>query len=640
MNISILWHQKIFQVSRPLKRLIMISADTMAIILALWSSFALSTSDIWPIEHLQNALILFFVSPIFGILIFIRLGFYRAVVRFVNVRLLFSVALGVLLLVMILQCVIYLMPYDGLPNSVSLIFGLTCWLYVGGSRFLFRSYYHWWMSVLTDKKRALIYGAGSAGAQLALALQKSADVRAACFVDDNGALQGDIVGGLPVHNAVDIGTILQQQKISIILLAITNISEQNRRAILKKLAAFPVIVKTMPSMAELIDGKSIDELRDVEVTEILGRDTVTPIDSLISGSIKNKSVCITGAGGSIGSELSRQALANGASVIVLFEISEVALYTIEQELSNKASLNQLSVKIIPVLGSVRDEGRLFDVLKHFKVNTLFHAAAYKHVPLVEQNVLQGLENNTLGTLSAARAAQKAKLERFILISTDKAVRPTNIMGATKRFAELCVQHYSKKASNTGTIFTMVRFGNVLASSGSVVPLFKEQIAKGGPVTVTHPEITRFFMTISEAASLVIQAGTMARGGEVFVLDMGEPVKISQLAESMIHLSGLQVKTDKNPDGDIEILYCGLRPGEKLYEEILIGGNMISTEHSKIVSAQEEMLDDKTLLELIASAEKAVADKDSKKARNVLMQAVPDFKPSSENIDLLQNVSKI
>jgi len=346
---------------------------------------------------------------------------------------------------------------------------------------------------------------------------------------------------------------------------------------------------------------------------------------------------VTGAGGSIGSELCRQAVVNGATTLVLYELSEFALYSIEQELSALKSTKNLEVEIIPIIGSVQSKARLTNVLTKFAIQTVYHAAAYKHVPLVEHNVLQGLVNNTLGTVNAAEAAEAANVERFVLISTDKAVRPTNVMGATKRFAELCIQDIAGR-TKSGTIFSMVRFGNVLGSSGSVVPLFRKQIKEGGPITVTHPEINRYFMTIPEAASLVIQAGSMAKGGEVFVLDMGEPVKIAALAENMIHLSGLTIKSVDNPQGDIEVVFTGLRPGEKLYEELLIGDEVLPTRHEKILCAREEVLPPETVKQLLSDAQKAIEKDDSDFARELLQSAVTGFKPASGNVDWMRSAA--
>ena len=631
------WHNRFMLLPRNIKRLIMVTADSVALVLALWSAFALRLSDWWPQDYLADAWSLFIATPVIGIAIFVKLGLYRAVVRYMNVKLLQSVALGVFLLVTSLYVTASFFDIWRVPRSIPIIFGLSAWLYLGGSRIIIRSYYHWLASRVARNNRALIYGAGAAGAQLVISLQGSGEVSPVAFIDDNPRLVRNTVCGLPVFSPSELEDIIARKNVTSVLLAITNLTNKQRAAILQRLAELPVKVKTMPSMAELIEGKAVDDLRSVEIEDLLGRDSVEPDPDLLSAAIKNKVVCVTGAGGSIGSELSRQALANGASTLVLFESSEYALYTIEQQLIKLRVESSFETKIIPIIGSVQDEARVEAVFKQFSVSTVFHAAAYKHVPLVEHNVLQGLANNTLGTLKAARSAKAASVERFVLISTDKAVRPTNVMGATKRFAELCVQYLASK-SNDSTVFSMVRFGNVLGSSGSVVPLFREQIAKGGPVTITHPDINRFFMTIPEAASLVIQAGTIARGGEVFVLDMGEPVKITKLAESMIHLSGLTVKSASNPSGDIELMFSGLRPGEKLYEELLIGDNVIPTSNDKIMCAQEALMDEVVFSMLIKASELAIKNNDTELARETLRKAVVEFNPSSKNVDWLKLVS--
>ncbi|NRQ22364.1 nucleoside-diphosphate sugar epimerase/dehydratase [Marinobacterium sp. xm-m-312] len=524
--------------------------------------------------------------------------------------------------------------FAGFLNT-PIIFGLTAWLYLGGSRLILRSYYHWLSSHVAKENVTVIYGAGSAGAQLALSLQAGGQLYPVAFVDDDPKLHKNYVCGLKVYSPASLQKLIEKKNVGTVLLAMINISSVQRRSILESLSSFPVEVKTMPTMPELLSGRALDEFREVEIEDLLGREVVEPDSSLITKSIFNKSVCVTGAGGSIGSELARQALINGAKTLVLIDHSEWALYEIERELATIALQQQSSVRLIPILASVLDANRVESALRKFEVDTVFHAAAYKHVPLVEHNVLQGLANNTLGTMSIAKVASSVGVERFILVSTDKAVRPTNIMGATKRFAELCVQALALNAANQ-TCFSMVRFGNVLGSSGSVVPLFNEQIHKGGPITVTHPEVNRYFMTIPEAASLVIQAGSLAQGGEVFVLDMGEPIKIAQLAKNMIRLSGLTLKSEQETDGDIEIVYTGLRPGEKLYEELLIGDDVIPTPHPKILCARERYLPLVEIERLLELVKKAIDQNDTQAARDILTKAVTEFKVSTEDADWLSN----
>ena len=630
-------YQKVWTLSRNAKRLILISADVGALIFSLWSAFALRFSGWWPQAELADAWLLFVFTPLIGIPIFAKLGLYRAVIRFMGVRVLQSIALGVGLIIACTYSLIQLMQIDGIPRSVPIIFGLCAWLYLGGSRLVIRSSYHWIVNNLDNQQRVLIYGAGGAGAQLALLLQGGAEYVPVGFVDDDRALWRGEVAGLKVHSPAQLDVVIDTKKIDVVLLALPNLTDSRRAEILRRLASLPVSVKTMPTMPEIIAGESIDALREVAIEDLLGRDTVAPSQVLIEKSLKSKAVCITGAGGSIGSELARQALIGGAKTLVLYELSEYALYGIERELTALALEHGHDCQIVPALGSVLDQGRLGALLSRFKVQTLYHAAAYKHVPLVEYNVVQGVNNNSLGTLSAAKAAQSAGVERFILISTDKAVRPTNVMGASKRLAELFLQDMARESA---TVFSMVRFGNVLGSSGSVIPAFKQQIQAGGPVTVTHPEINRFFMTIPEAASLVIQAGSMARGGEVYVLDMGEPVKIVDLAKTLVRLSGRTVKSEDHPEGDIEIVFSGLRPGEKLYEELLIGDAVEGTDHPKIMSATEEQLTPAELTEIRQQLQAAIEQGASDLAREILERAVAGFQPASENSDWLRERGEV
>lgn len=628
-------HYLIIRLSRNSKRLILVLADILALVLSLWSAFALRFSEWWPHAYLEQAWSLFVFVPVIGVAVFVKLGLYRAIIRFMNVRVLQSIALGVGIIIVAAYVFVQVLGIQGVPRSVPIIFGLSAWLYLGGSRLLIRSYYHWLISHHLNRQRVIIYGAGGAGAQLALALQSGSEYTPIAFVDDDPALWKGQVQGLPIFAPNSLDSLISDKEIEVLLLALPKVSDERRRAILSHVSELPVHVKTMPSMPEIIAGESIDRVRELEIEDLLGRDQVAADEQLIARSILGKSVCITGAGGSIGSELARQALTHGANRVVLYEQSEFALYAIEAELGRMAIEQQSDCEIVPVLGSILDQERLERVLRQLNVQTLYHAAAYKHVPLVEQNVLQGVQNNALGTESVARIAKKVGLERFVLISTDKAVRPTNVMGASKRLAEMVIQLMAAE-NHSSTIFSMVRFGNVLGSSGSVVPLFKQQIAAGGPITVTHPEINRFFMTIPEAASLVIQAGSMAKGGDVFLLDMGEPVKIADLAKQMIRLSGRSVKDADNPVGDIEVVFSGLRPGEKLYEELLLGDNPAGTDHPKILTADEEYAPRAEIDAILCGMRAAIESNDTGKARQLLIEVVKDFKPASVNVDLLRS----
>ena len=508
----------------------------------------------------------------------------------------------------------------------------------------------WLLSVDQDNKttRVIIYGAGSAGRQLSIALTEAAEYKIAAFIDNDAALLGQSIHGIRVVPRDDLEQLIKTKNVTEVLLAIPSLSRAQRNEIIHFLEPFAVLVRSLPSVAEFAQGKlRIADLRDVSIKDLLGRDSVDANSELLGLDITNKVVMVTGAGGSIGSELCRQILFLKPQVLILFEQNEFALYSIDKELSH---ISIPDVEILPMLGSVNNRKRLSHIMQRFVVQTIYHTAAYKHVPMVEFNNAEGASNNIFGTLNCAQVAIDNGVETFVLISTDKAVRPTNTMGATKRFAEMILQALTLSLSQTehnsqdgaekdsagqySTRFSMVRFGNVLDSSGSVIPLFKEQIKEGGPITVTDAEILRYFMSIPEAVELVIQAGSMAKGGDVFVLDMGEPVRIVDLAKKMIRLSGLEVKDKFHPDGDIEIEFTGLRPGEKLYEELLIGGNTSETDNPKIMRAEEEMLNWDDLKIIIDELEMAIDSCDQDKLRQLLIEAVPGFKPQSEITDML------
>ena len=485
-----------------------------------------------------------------------------------------------------------------------------------------------------DLLRTLIYGAGTAGRQLAAALEHSQEMSVVGFLDDDSRLQGQSINNLTVYNPEDLPSLIQSHKVHRVLLAIPSTSRKRRNEILNIILNHKILVQTLPSMSDLVQGKiSISDLRWLDIDDLLGRDPVRPNVQLLSGKISNCSVLVTGAGGSIGSELTRQIFALNPKTLLLVEQSEYALYQLYEELLTKLkSIGSGGVEVIPLIASVCDDARMNAILGAWKPDTIFHAAAYKHVPLVEQNPVVGIKNNVFGTLVTARSAIKHGVKNFILISTDKAVRPTNIMGATKRIAENILQALS--VTNQGTIFSMVRFGNVLNSSGSVVPKFRQQIADGGPITITNLEFTRYFMTIAEAAQLVIQAGTMGLGGDVFVLDMGEPVRIMDLARKMVELSGLSVKDKFNDDGDIEICVTGLRPGEKLYEELLIGGNPIFTSHPRIMKAHEDFIAWDELEARLVELEGLMDLSDLVGVQKLIAQLVPGYQPLGVVVDLV------
>ncbi|MCK0743668.1 polysaccharide biosynthesis protein [Chromohalobacter nigrandesensis] len=631
-------HQSIAGLSRAKKRLVMVASDLVALPLALWSAYALRLAEWWPARYLEPFWWLFLVVPPVGVFIFARLGLYRAVVRFMGPQALWAVVKGALLLALLMWAAAFFYRWETFPRSVPVNFALVTLVYVGGTRLVVRSYYQWLLKHYTQKEPVAIYGAGGAGAQLTLALANSREFYTAAFMDDDPALWGFTIKGIKVHNPGCFKSVAEDLGIKRVLLAMPSATKAQRKQALDNLVDVPVRVQTVPSMPEIVSGiASVDQLREVELEDLLGRDPVPPQYDLVNASIRDKVVMVTGAGGSIGSEMCRQVVRGKPKALILFEVSEFGLYAINQELEAARIEMGESFPIVPLLGNVCDRNRVEAAIRHYGVQTLYHAAAYKHVPIVENNVLEGVRNNVHGTRVVAESSASLGVERCVLISTDKAVRPTNVMGATKRMAELVLQdlatRYALKDGHR-TTFSMVRFGNVLGSSGSVVPLFRRQIAEGGPITVTHPDITRFFMTIPEAALLVIQAGSMAEGGDVFVLDMGESVKIVDLARRMIQLTGLEVRDEENPDGDIEIVYSGLRSGEKLYEELLIGDNVVGTKHPKIMRAQEEALTHQELITLLGELQAAERNLDSQRSCAILKQGVKGFAHNGNMVDLL------
>ncbi|PHJ40215.1 nucleoside-diphosphate sugar epimerase/dehydratase [Vibrio sp. PID17_43] len=627
--------QFLWQLSRTNKRIVSVLIDALLIFLAfhlaLWVRLGdgeyLSSPIIW---GMQAAVAL---ATVF---IFARLGLYRAVLRYLTFQALFVVSAGAILSALLMAAIsFYLSDAFFIPRTVPIIYCAFLALFCGGPRILVRSLVA--QSYIHQCKNVVIYGAGSGGRQLAMALRNSGEYRVRAFIDGDPTLYNTMILGLPVIAIDDIMPIIDKHDVSQVLLAVPSAKRSRRKAILDQLAQLPVEVLSVPDMGDIVSGKAkIDELKDVAIEDLLGRDPVAPQQVLLEANIKDKVVMVTGAGGSIGSELCRQIVEQNPTAIILFELSEFGLYQIDRELNQLKAEKGLSCDIIPLLGSVQRQHRLETIMASFKVQTVYHAAAYKHVPLVEYNVIEGVRNNVYGTYYTATAAIKAGVESFVLISTDKAVRPTNVMGTTKRMAELGLQALAEQENEkaNGTRFCMVRFGNVLGSSGSVIPLFKKQIAAGGPVTVTHPDITRYFMTIPEAAQLVIQAGAMGKGGDVFVLDMGESVKITDLARNLIQLSGLEVKAETNPYGDIEIQFAGLRPGEKLYEELLIGDNVKQTAHERIMTAHEVHLSLSDYESLINELDLACHSMDHEKIRSLLLSAPTGFNPTDGIGDLV------
>lgn len=622
---------KILQLPRSVKRVVSIVADAAAILVALVVSYCLSVYVGVPAKTL-HWLGLYAALVVGSLAVFVKLGLYRAVVRYVSIRALGLVLAGVLVSTLWLYALVFLfgvtMPIDAVVN-----YGLIALLLIGGSRLAMREMYH--RMVSRRKTRVMIYGAGSAGRQLAQALMNGEQFHPVLFVDDDVTLQRSTILGIPVIDPSQVAAAVRSAHVERILLALPSTSRSVRKKILESLEPLNVRVQTVPGMADMVNGDlAIDALQDVHIEDLLGRDPVDPEPALMQQHIRGKVVMVTGAGGSIGSELCRQIVRQKPTALVLYELSEYGLYSIDNELRALCSRLGVEVQLFPMIGTVQRRNRVEAVMKAFKVQTVYHAAAYKHVPLVEFNMVEGVRNNVFGTWHTAEAAIAAGVEQFVLISTDKAVRPTNVMGTTKRLSELVLQGLASRA-DVSTRFCMVRFGNVLGSSGSVVPLFKRQIAEGGPVTVTHPEITRYFMTIPEAAQLVIQAGTMGTSGSVFVLDMGEPVRIIDLARKMIHLSGLEVRDSDNPHGDIEIAFSGLRPGEKLYEELLIGDNVVECAHPRICQAQEAFLPWSEMSALLDALDDACQNFRIDELRALLLSAPCGYAPTEDGVnDLL------
>jgi UDP-N-acetylglucosamine 4,6-dehydratase len=605
---------------RATKRLIMLAADAFALPIALWAALVLKfdvllpTRAAWPfLVALGSALVVFSV-----------LGLYRAVIRFMGPKAMLTVVAGVTLSVLILGAVDrFLHDTTQIPASALAIYWAIALLYVVGSRFFIRYLFSRTRNG-SPPARVAIYGAGDAGARLSSVLIGGPHYEPVVFVDDKRNLQGSQINGLRVIDPRQLPRAIRDRGIERILLAMPSASRRRRREILASLEPLGVHVQSLPDLSDIIAGKaSIDELHEVDVSDLLGRDAVPPNPHLFESSIRGKCVMVTGAGGSIGSELCRQIMKVGPRRLVLFEMSELALYNIQRELEEIARRDNAAVEILPLLGNAHHRHRVREVLQACGVQTVYHAAAYKHVPIVEHNVIEGIHNNVISTWYTAEAAIETGVETFVLISTDKAVNPANVMGATKRLAELVLQALQERS--TSTRFCMVRFGNVLASSGSVVPLFREQIRRGGPVTVTHPDVIRYFMTIPEAAQLVIQAGSMAKGGDVFVLDMGRPVRIDDLARRMISLMGLSVRDATNPDGDIEIEYTGLRTAEKLFEELLIGTNVAGTDHPMIMRAMEHSIPWPRMQQLLNDLLVALASFDCRRALALLSESVAEYR---------------
>ena len=641
----------VLDLPRAVKRVIVVGADTGLCFLSVWLAFYLRLDEFLPfLNGLYSPLLVAAVSVLLAIPIFIKTGLYRAIFRYSGLPAMMSMARAMLLYGVLFAAVFTFFGVPGVPRTVGLLQPLLLLVLVGFSRALARIWLGGLYQGRTKKltlPQVLIYGAGSAGRQLASVLANSHEMHVLGFLDDDDRLNGRVLNGLPIYKPADLVEVLVQLPVTDVLLALPSVSRQRRNKILETLAPYKLAVRTLPGLSDIATGKvTLSDVLELDIHDLLGREPVRPNGLLLNRNTYDKTVLVTGAGGSIGSELCRQILKTKPKKLLLVEMNELALYQIHKEVKRilAAMPNEqvVDLKIIPLLASVCDEVRMHEIMDTWKPNTVYHAAAYKHVPLVEHNPAEGVRNNVWGTLVCAEAAARNGVQNFVLISTDKAVRPTNIMGATKRLAEMVLQAMATlnpavtakggRSPTARTCFSMVRFGNVLGSSGSVVPLFREQIKNGGPVTLTHPDITRYFMTIPEAAQLVIQAGAMATGGDVFVLDMGQAVRIYDLACRMVELSGFTVKGEGNSEGDIDISITGLRPGEKLYEEMLIGDNPVPTLHARIMKAQDECLLWPRLLDKLNGLSIAMSVNDVPVIRGMLKDLVPGYESSGDVVD--------
>ncbi|ENM1945996.1 polysaccharide biosynthesis protein [Citrobacter braakii] len=619
---------QLLSLPRNIKRIIMVAIDFGLLLIAFWGAFWIRMDMSAPYTSYEHWKLLACLIVI-TVFIFIKMGLYRTVLRYVTAKIFVTVLFGMCISTLFLITMAYFFDVF-LPRAVPIIYFAFSLLFICGSRLFFRMMLTY---AVRGRVPVIIYGAGASGRQLLTALRQVDEYFPVAFVDDNPLLNKVVIHGVTVYPRKSLEKLIPRYGIKKILLAMPSISVEKRREVITNLENYPCEVLSIPGMVDLVEGKAqIMSLKKVSIDDLLGREPVAPSEQLLAKNIRGKVVMVTGAGGSIGSEICRQIITQRPKILILFEVSEFALYSIEKELSVAVNKSDNDIVIIPLMGSVQKMHRLETIMRAFNVNTVYHAAAYKHVPLVEYNVVEGVRNNIYGTFYCAKAAISSQVETFILVSTDKAVRPTNTMGATKRVAELVLQALAKEQSVT--CFSMVRFGNVLGSSGSVVPLFEKQIEQGGPVTLTHKDIIRYFMTIPEASQLVIQAGAMARGGDVFVLDMGDPVRIYDLATRMVKLSGLTIKDESNPNGDIEICITGLRPGEKLYEELLIGEQVLATTHPRIMTAHEDMLSWQELEVYLKQMDEACNNFEHDKIRELLLKIPTGFQPTDGICDLV------
>jgi UDP-N-acetylglucosamine 4,6-dehydratase len=607
---------------RRTKQVIMLLCDLIAIPAALWT--AISLRDGTPAPLTPDIAWLYGTVLLATIPVFVKTGLYRAVIRFAGIDVARLIALGVGCSTLVLLIANYLAETP-MRWSAIIIYAALALVYVGASRFIAREMLR---IKPTSTSRVIIYGAGAAGAQLCSSLATAGHFRPVALVDDAKALHGGRVCGFQVQHPDALPELRRRHGVGLVLLAIPSATRRRRSEVIDRLTGLDFRVQTVPNISEIISGRArLEEIRDIDVHDLLGRDPVPPNPALLCACIRGKSILVTGAGGSIGSELCRQIMALSPRRVVLLEVSELALYDIERELRSLNARHGNHIELVALLGNAQHKHRVREIMTTFAIQTVYHAAAYKHVPIVEHNMIEGIHNNIFATYNTAEAAMECRVETFVLISTDKAVNPTNVMGCTKRVAEMVLQGLHQRGH--GTRFCMVRFGNVLESSGSVVPLFREQIREGGPVTVTHPDVIRYFMTIPEAAQLVIQAGSMGSGGDLFVLDMGSPVRIADLAKRMIQLAGYSVRDEQHPDGDIEIRFTGLRPAEKLFEELLIGKNVTGTGHPRILRAMEHALSWEQIRHVLDDIAQCLTRFDCDRAREILLRAVPEYQPTGK-----------
>ncbi|AFU97762.1 protein WbgZ [Simiduia agarivorans SA1 = DSM 21679] len=616
---------------RWLKRSVSVAYDLLAIYLSFLAAWALRIGEM-DYEYTYYDLLALAIAACASIIVFVRLGLYRAVLRYMTHQAFITIALGVALSATVLAATSFMLG-GKMPRSVPIIYASIAFITLGAPRIIFRSLIHWLNP--GNKEAVIIYGAGNTGSHLAAALQMGEEYNPVAFLDDDKSVQKSTIRGLHVHSPKRLEKLIERYRPTTLLLALGDNDKTHLAKILKAVSPFGLRIATIPKIGEIINGEtSITELREVKITDVLGRDPVDPIPGLLSRNVKNKTVLVTGAGGSIGAEISRQVLALSPVRLILFDNSEYNLYKLSESFSKHPASNKLEI----VLGDIRNEKSIGDTIARYQPDTVYHAAAYKHVPMVEANIWEGIRNNAYGTLLTARAAMKHRVKSFVLISTDKAVRPTNVMGATKRFSEIIIQELQASSDNTHTCFSAVRFGNVLDSSGSVIPKFREQIANGGPITVTHPDVTRFFMTLQEAAQLVIQAGAMCTGGNIFVLDMGEPVKIIDIAKEMIALSSSR---NGKPGNQPKIEIVGLRPGEKLYEELLLTKDCSGTEHPRIWIDSSPQAINEAGLRATESLEKAILEKDIPILEAMIMSDITGYsRAASSEQSLPSNIYPI